>query len=464
MTAHTPPPVLFTSLSHPGMFYPTAGIVGELARRGVEGLWFGSTDDRKAEIEALSRRSEVRFVSLGPYLPQLQPGRWSDDVLHALNARSRLRAFAALMDRDVFGKANSDVPEVREANFYQRALDALDHVQPGLVVIDTSNMWMFDAVDARNLPYVVNSPTVVSYMYPKPFSWTYPCSFSGLPHPMTLRQKLVNAAFSIGRFGVFLAPQRAKAAKDFARTRRELGIANATNNMAKRGDAAESIIGHSLFGVEFPFEWAPKNLHMIGTVLPAPSEDWPTSEIAAWLDAHPSVLYFSLGTMSRPSREQIAALVDAAGRLAGRHHVLWSLPESQRHLLPDGLPANVRIERWVPQAEVLAHPHVRAFLSHGGNGAHQGLHFGKPLLLLTHLWEVRDNAVRFVGGGSALQVDDPWDVDPAEVADKLHRLVTEPRFGERARYWQERYHEAGGASAAAEIVLRHRDALTGAAR
>lgn len=37
----------------------------------------------------------------------------------------------------------------------------------------------------------------------------------------------------------------------------------------------------------------------------------------------------------------------------------------------DNLPENVMIRKWVPQKEILSHPHVKLFVSHGGSFSSQ---------------------------------------------------------------------------------------------
>ncbi|MCP9985005.1 glycosyltransferase [Actinomadura madurae] len=168
-----------------------------------------------------------------------------------------------------------------------------------------------------------------------------------------------------------------------------------------------------------------------------------------------------LGTTGRPPRDQVAQIVDGVRRLGPGVHALWSLSDALRDRLPDDLPANLRLESWVPQTAVLAHPHVRVFVSHGSNGGHHGLYHGKPLLCLPNTWEVRDGAMRFVESGTALVVDDPRRPSGAEIAAKVRRLLDEPRFRRRAGEWAARFRDAGGTRTAADLIEEHHAAVTG---
>ncbi|MFD1048208.1 hypothetical protein ACFQ1S_23035, partial [Kibdelosporangium lantanae] len=301
MTDHQRRPVLFATLSHPGLFNPLAGIAAELSRRGVDDVWFGCTDDRKADVEAMSPDGRINYVSLGPYLTELQPGKWSEETFRGLNSRSRVRAFATLLDVNLIGATGSE--------FYQFALDAIDRIKPALMVIDASTMWSLDAAQTRGVPYVLNSPGIVSYLYPQVFPWSYPAAFSGLPYPMTFRQKVTNSLFSMTRMSVFANPKRIVDAIRFVRGRRELNIRNAINNLPARGNDAVAILGHSLYGIEYPFDWAPEHLHMIGAVVPPPNESTADSDVMRWIQDRESVIYFGFGSMNRPPRRQIEALL-----------------------------------------------------------------------------------------------------------------------------------------------------------
>jgi polyene glycosyltransferase len=183
------------------------------------------------------------------------------------------------------------------------------------------------------------------------------------------------------------------------------------------------------------------------------------AELSQWLDRHSSVIYVGLGTLVRLSRAQVAALLSAFGCLGPPHQVLWKLPGPQQSLLPAraSLASNVRIEPWVAsQLEVLAHPHVRAFITHGGgNGVHEGIYFGKPLLVLPFWLDCYDFAVRAVDSGVGLTLERPPAFTAEEVVAKLGRLLTERTFQERAQYWGTQLRAAGGVSRAADLIIEH---------
>ena len=58
--------------------------------------------------------------------------------------------------------------------------------------------------------------------------------------------------------------------------------------------------------------------------------------------------------------EKRKAILKAFSRL--KQDVLWKFEEDS---FPD-LPKNVKISKWLPQSDILAHPNLKLFITHGG--------------------------------------------------------------------------------------------------
>jgi polyene glycosyltransferase len=226
--------------------------------------------------------------------------------------------------------------------------------------------------------------------------------------------------------------------------------------MSAKTDAAELILCNSVEGLDFPMP-LPAKMYLVGAMVPPLPEGPEDAGLSAWLEANDSIVYLGFGTITRLTRDEVAALIDVARKLDGRHQVLWKLPKEQQHLLPaaDQLPPNLRVESWVPsQLDVLAHPNVKVFVNHGGgNGFHEGLYFGKPLVIRPLWVDCYDQAVRGQWCGVSLTLDHPETVDVDDVVDKITRVLAEKSFGERARHFQRLQREAGGRQRAADLIL-----------
>jgi len=88
------------------------------------------------------------------------------------------------------------------------------------------------------------------------------------------------------------------------------------------------------------------------------------------------------------------------------------------------VPSQVDIRLFVPQDEIL--PRCAATVSHAGAGTMMGaLAWGVPSLLLPMGADHFDNAARAVAGGAALVLR-PDELTRDAVADRVHRLLTDP--------------------------------------
>jgi len=452
--------ILFASKPSWGHINLLISIAGELAARGIGDIWFASTDKRKAEIEAISGGDSVRFMSLGPSRPELEPENWPDETMRAMTTGSPLRNLATVVD------VNTDPDYSRQQ--YLRTLEIVDEVRPALAVIDLDSRWAIDAVTKKGVPYVLTYPGPVSCIYAERLPWSYPTPFSGLPKDMSPSQRIRNVLF---RLGVMAVPMRPKyllsALTPIFKTIFEDIRANPfggkpdtdyiPGRQSQYADGAVAVLAHSVFGIEYPFPNIPGNLRMLGAIIPRDADTEVTDDdLARWLDTHESVVYAAFGTIMRLAPQQIQAIVDVAVRLGPEHQVLWKLPRSRRHLLPSELPPNLRVESWVPsQPAVLAHPHVRVFFNHGGgNAIHEGLHFGKPQLVMPFWTDNLDNAARIVDSGAGLALPHFRDPDAGDIAAKLTRLLDERGFRSSAEGWSRQLREAGGVVAAAEEITR----------
>jgi UDP:flavonoid glycosyltransferase YjiC (YdhE family) len=110
----------------------------------------------------------------------------------------------------------------------------------------------------------------------------------------------------------------------------------------------------------------------------------------------------------------------------GRDLDLDALPEA---------PDNVRVERWVPQQDVLGH--AAAAVVHGGSGSTLGaIAAGVPLVVVPLFADQPQNAHRVaeVGAGIAVEPDRddvPATIEPLRAA--LRAVLGDPSYGERAR-------------------------------
>ena len=80
------------------------------------------------------------------------------------------------------------------------------------------------------------------------------------------------------------------------------------------------------------------------------------------------VIYVSFGSVIKASlmgEDKRKALLNVFGKL--KQKVLWKW--ETEHM--DDKPPNVMLHKWLPQQDVLGHPNVKLFISHGGQSSFQ---------------------------------------------------------------------------------------------
>ena len=446
----TPRPILFVSSPEAGLLNPMLVLAGELARRGVPDLYFATDDNRRDDIEGIPGPHGVDFVSLGPVKSELSAVTWSDKIYRKVTQPSRWKALRAVALHTF--DPNLSTPK------YQALDAAVQRIKPALMVIDNISGFATKVAITRNIPYVLSAPFMASnvlfHLLPK----GYPRPNSGLPLNMTPAQRRANKLWRLRMMSLILHPKMIRNFVKYGKVRKELGASPAATRPSSKAIRAELILCHSVAELDYPFP-LPDKLRLLGAMIPPLPQSDPAEDpaLSAWLDERDSIVYMGFGTITRLSRQQVHALVDVARRLAGKANILWKLPKEQQPLL-DGagdLPDNLRIENWVPsQLDVLAHPNVKVFVNHGGgNGVHEGLYFGKPLLTRPLWVDCYDQAVRAEDAGVSLTLDAQV-VDVPDMVGKIERLLTDDSFRNRAEQFRALQLAAGGRETAGDLILQ----------
>ncbi|GLZ53126.1 glycosyltransferase [Actinomycetospora sp. NBRC 106378] len=446
-------PILFCATHSTGEATTSIVLAGELARRGVPDLWFAGDENLRAPVAELDGASPVRFASLGEVNPAVALTMVDDRTYARIHQRSRVRGLRArarqLFDVEhLFGR-------------YRALEEVVDRVQPALLVVNRFATHAIQLALTRGIPYVITAPCLPSSLVEDRLPRGFPRPSSGLPLRRTLAQRLAHAWFRVGTGTLFLDRTILRAAVAMHRRMGELGIDPSTARVPVQNAAARGLLCFSVAEVDYPFP-IPPEVHLVGALVPPVSGDERDADVHAWLADRPSCVYTAFGSITRMTAAQVGAMVEVARQLEGEHAVLWVLRRDQQRFLPPAaeLPRNLRVVDWVhDQHAVLAHPHVRAFFTHGGsNSVHEGLFFGTPLLVRPTNVDQYDHAVRAVDTGIGLAVARPDRVDVDEVTAKLRRVLGDGAFARRAEVLGELQRAAGGLDAAADLVL---DVLAG---
>ena len=81
-----------------------------------------------------------------------------------------------------------------------------------------------------------------------------------------------------------------------------------------------------------------------------------------------------------------------------KQRVLWKWETEQM----DGLPSNVKLSKWVPQADVLGDKRLRLFITHGGHGSTtEAIYHGVPLIGIPLMGDQPGNILKAAKSGFA---------------------------------------------------------------
>lgn len=120
--------------------------------------------------------------------------------------------------------------------------------------------------------------------------------------------------------------------------------------------------------------------------------------------AKDGVIYFSLGSHIAASQlplNTIETLTQTFAKL--KQKVLWKLDDAS---VIKSIPENVRLGKWFPQNEILAHPNVKIFISHGGLlSTTEAVFHGTPIIGMPVAADQQLNIGKAVNLGWAIKVD-----------------------------------------------------------
>ncbi|CAO1424233.1 unnamed protein product [Diamesa tonsa] len=178
------------------------------------------------------------------------------------------------------------------------------------------------------------------------------------------------------------------------------------------------------------------NMIEIGGVHIDPVKELP-KDIKDYLDsAEHGVVYFSMGSVVQSKSwpiEKREALTKAFGKL--KQKVLWKY---ENETLP-GNPGNIMIGSWLPQRDILSHPNVKVFITHGGIfGTTEALVEGVPVLGLPIFGDQKMNMAKAETKGYGLQIDYD-DISEELITEKLQELLTNPIYNKKAKDISKRY-------------------------
>ncbi|KAG5685004.1 hypothetical protein PVAND_014207 [Polypedilum vanderplanki] len=156
--------------------------------------------------------------------------------------------------------------------------------------------------------------------------------------------------------------------------------------------------------VDYP-ESLPPNIIQVGGLQIKEPKTVPSDINQFIVKGKKGAILMTLGTNMRSDeigKDAINAVLEAF-RSIPDYNFLWKFETSE--MLQD-LPKNVMIKDWLPQNDILAHPHVKAFITHGGLlSTHEAIWYGVPMIAIPFIADQHRNVFKSVSAGIAVKVD-----------------------------------------------------------
>nr|CAD7570301.1 unnamed protein product [Timema californicum] len=164
-----------------------------------------------------------------------------------------------------------------------------------------------------------------------------------------------------------------------------------------------------------------------------------SKDLKTFLDnAQHGVIYFSMGSNLRSadiSPPKLAAILNTFSKL--KQKILWKFELDN---LP-GQPANVKIEKWLPQDSVLAHPNLRLFMTHGGqHSTLEAIYHAVPVVGIPVIREQKINMIQSASAGSGVVVYYE-NVTETSLSWALQEVLENPRYRENAKLRSKLFHD-----------------------
>ncbi|XP_053664500.1 UDP-glycosyltransferase UGT5-like [Anopheles marshallii] len=285
---------------------------------------------------------------------------------------------------------------------------------------------------------------------PYPYSYI-PHTFLSFTNDMSFWQRFANAL--VGHLDklyyrcVFLPKQEAMFHRYFP---------NAKLTFQQTLESVRLAFVNQHFSLSYPHPYAP-NMVEIGGIQIQPPKKLPV-DIQRYMDeASDGVIYFSMGSMLKGRNfpeEKRAAFVNVFRGL--KENVIWKYENDS---LPNK-PPNVLIKSWMPQSDILAHPKVKLFITHGGLlGTTESLYHGVPMVGIPIYGDQELNLARAEHAGYGVKLAYET-LNEETISAAIKKVLADPSYTERAQLISERYRDQplGPAKTAVywvEYVLRH---------
>ncbi|XP_022162085.1 UDP-glucuronosyltransferase 2B9-like isoform X9 [Myzus persicae] len=201
------------------------------------------------------------------------------------------------------------------------------------------------------------------------------------------------------------------------------------------------------------------NVVYVGGIHLTPAKTIPKDILDFIEDSPQGVIFFTFGStikvsslpeyIERSFKEALAAVPQ---------RVLWKYEGEMKDK-----PENVMTRKWFPQREILLHPKVKLFISHGGiSGVYEAVDAGVPVLGFPIFYDQPRNIENLVLAGMAISMD-LLSVTKEKVSNAISELIDDEKYLTNAKITSDRFKDRPMTPQQSvvywtEYVIRHKGA------
>jgi MGT family glycosyltransferase len=181
---------------------------------------------------------------------------------------------------------------------------------------------------------------------------------------------------------------------------------------------------------EYPRRDLPSQVHFIGTFLPPAPADFTPPSWWTDLDRGQPVVHVTQGTVATEASDLLLPTIQA---LADEDVLLVATTGGQpvETITLNPIPANVRIESFIPHAHLL--PHVDVMVTNGGfNGVQIALANGVPIITAGQTEEKPEICARVEWSGTGINLKTSTPTS-AQIRDAVKTVLASPSYKQKAQ-------------------------------
>ncbi|XP_069355656.1 UDP-glucosyltransferase 2-like isoform X2 [Maniola hyperantus] len=204
----------------------------------------------------------------------------------------------------------------------------------------------------------------------------------------------------------------------------------------------------------------PSNVIYLGGLHQKPHQELP-KDLKSSLDSTINgIIYVSFGTNVNPTLlppEKLQIFINVFSKLP--YDIYWKWHDEN---LP-GLPRNIKVIKWFPQADLLRHPKVKLFITQGGlQSTDEAIAGGVPLIGIPFIWDQWFNVEKYIQFKIGLQLDINF-VTETKLKNTIEIVLGDKRYKENIIKLQSVMHDQPQSPLEkavwwTEYVIRHRGA------